>query len=368
MSVATAAGRTEVTWNPVTGCGQRTSGRRGAITVHEARLEEPLRWRTPRMAHVGTGDIGHRGVPRPAAARMWAAMALTARHTFEVPASRPGRLATLLASPRFRREVAQRATDLLGSRPWQRWQLDLGGERVAGDSGRGGGWTTAPTRYGNLWSPPWPLPNVWVGTLIEDDDDSWRVDELRLVPAAVRFVRLDPLLGPVPSLDLTGIDWVIVGEATGRASQPLDLAWVRDIRDLCVSTETAFFFKRAGGQSLRAGSRELDGRTWDQVPAAGRQDRVTMVSSLVTDPDAAGLHEVFAVPFAGGWAVGEWCVSPKLGDAGRWFACFWDGNRTWRAMRGTFPAEAPEGTAVFPSLKAAELALRGRGYGERGRA
>ena len=95
-----------------------------------------------------------------------------------------------------------------------------------------------------------------------------------------------------------------------------------------------------------------------------------MASSLPTDPDAAGLHEVFAVPLGGGWAVGEWCVSPKLSDAGRWFACFWDGNRTWTAMRGTFPADAPEGTAVFPNLEAAELALRGHGYleyAERGR-
>jgi hypothetical protein len=96
-----------------------------------------------------------------------------------------------------------------------------------------------------------------------------------------------------------------------------------------------------------------------------------MVSSLLTDPEAAGLHEVFAVPLGGGWAVGEWCVSPKLGDAGKWFACLWDGNRTWTPMRGTFPADCPEGTAVFPSLEAAELALRGHGYleyTERGRA
>ena len=268
---AAAAARTEVTWNPVTGCNQRTSGRNGAITVHEARLEEPLRWRTPRMAYVDTGDIGYGGVPRPAAARMWAAMALTARHTFEVPVKRPRHLARVLANPRFRREVADGATDLLASRPWQRWQLDLAGERLAGDSGLGGGWTTTPTKHGNLWCPPWPLPNVWVGVPVDDDDDTWRADELRMVPAAVRFVRLDPLLGPVPSLDLTGIDWVIVGEATGRASQPLDLAWVRDIRDRCVSTGTAFFFRRAGGQRLRPGGRDLDGRTWDQMPElAGR--------------------------------------------------------------------------------------------------
>ena len=195
--------------------------------------------------------------------------------------------------------------------------------------------------------------------------------ELRLVPAAVRFVRLDPLLGPVPSLDLTGINWVIVGEATIRHSQPLDLGWVREIRDRCASSNTALFFKQAGGRTLKAGGRELDGRIWDQMPGARRNDGLIMVSSLPTDPDAAGLHEVFAVPLGGGWAVAEWGVSPKLSDAGWWFACFWDGDRTWTAMRGTFPADAPEGTAVFPSLEAAELALRGHGYlehAERGRA
>jgi protein gp37 len=263
---AAAAVRTEVRWNPVTGCDQRTSGRGFAVTVHEARLEEPLRWRTPRMVYVGTGDIGYRGVPRPAAARTWAAMALTGRHTFQVPAWRPGRLAARLADPGFVHQVAQRATDLIGSRPWQYWQLDLGGERLAGDSGLGGGWTTTPAKHGNLWSPPWPLPNVWIGTSIEDDDDSWRADELRLVPAAVRFVRLDPLLGPVPSLDLTDIDWVIVGEECGRPGRPLDLAWVRDIRDRCASSNTAFFFKRPGERILKAGGRKLDGRTWDQMP------------------------------------------------------------------------------------------------------
>jgi protein gp37 len=266
---AAAAGLAEVTWNPVTGCGRCT--RCGAVIVHEATLGEPLRWRTPRMAHVGTGDIGYGGMSRPEAARMWATMALTARHTFEVPVMRPGRLAVLLASPRFRREVARHATDLLASRPWQRWQLDLGGERVAGDSGLGGGWTTTPSRYGNLWWPPWPLPNVWIGTSVADDDETWRATSLRLVPAAARFICLDPLLGPVPSLDLAGIDWVIAGAGSGRARQEPDLAWVRDLRDRCASHDIAFFFRRRGGRNLRAGGRELDGRVWDQVPVPSRQ-------------------------------------------------------------------------------------------------
>lgn len=97
-------------------------------------------------------------------------MALAQRHTFQVLTKRPKRLAVMLADPGFVNEVGRHATDLIVSRAWQRWQLDLGGERLAGDSGRGDGWTTTPTRQGRLWSPPWPLPNVWVGTAIEDDD------------------------------------------------------------------------------------------------------------------------------------------------------------------------------------------------------
>jgi protein gp37 len=263
VSAPAAIGHTEVRWNPVTRCEHISDG----CATCSALAEQPLRWRTPRLVYVAsTGDGESPRVPRSAAARVWAAMALTARHTFLVTAGEPGSLAAWLADPGFVRAVAEQATDLMSSRPWQRWQLDLGGERVAGDSGLGGGWTTTPTRHGNLWSPPWPLPNVWAGTWIEHDDDSGRAETLRQLPAAVRFVRLDPLRGPVPSLDLAGIDWVIVSGGRGRACPPLDLAWVRDIRDRCAASGTALFFKRPGGRILQAGSRELDGRSWDQMP------------------------------------------------------------------------------------------------------
>jgi protein gp37 len=289
---------TDMTWNPVTGCdrispgcdhcyaltlarrlkamGQakyqhdgdlRTSGPGFGVTVHEAALEEPLRWRTPRMVFTASmGDIGHARVPRSFAARMWAVMALTRRHTFQVLTKRPKRLAAMLADPGFVSEVARDATDLIASRPWQRWQLDLGGHRLAGDSGIGGGWTTTPTPDGNLWAPPWPLPNVWIGTSIENDDYTWRADILRRVAASTRFLSLEPLLGPLPSLDLTGISWVIAGGESGAAYRPLDLAWVRDIRDRCAENDVAFFFKQVGGPTPKSGGRRLDGRTWDQMP------------------------------------------------------------------------------------------------------
>ena len=113
----------------------------------------------------------------------------------------------------------------------------------------------------------WPLPNVWIGTSIESDEYCWRADELRGIPAAVRFLSLEPLLGPVPSLELSRIDWVIVGSESGPAHRALDLAWVRDIRDRCVNLRVALFFKQVGGLTPKAGGRLLDGRTWDEYPA-----------------------------------------------------------------------------------------------------
>lgn len=170
-------------------------------------------------------------------------MALTRRHTFQVLTKRPKRLAVMLSDPGFAAEVAQHATDLIASRAWQRWQLDLGGQRLAGDSRRGNGSTTTRTGPAMTWSPPWPLPNVWVGTSIENDDYTWRADFLRQTPASTRFLSLEPLLGRLPSLDLSGIDWVIAGGESGAAHRPVDLAWVRDIRDRCVEDNGAFFFK-----------------------------------------------------------------------------------------------------------------------------
>jgi protein gp37 len=295
---------TDETWNPTTGCdrispgcdncyalslarrwkaaGQpkyqndgdpRTSGPGFGVTVHEDVISGPLRWRKPRMVFVDSmSDVGHARIPRWAVARIWAVMALTGRHQYQVLTKRPKRLATFLADPAFLLEVGQEATELIGSRPWQRWQLDLGGQRLAGDSGLGGGWTITDTEQGRLWVPPWPLPNVWVGTSIESDDYCWRADEIRQAPASVLFLSCEPLLTGLPSLDLTGIGWVIVGgeSRTNADVRPMDLAWARDLRDRCRALDVPFFFKQTG--SLLAHDLGLHGKgeDFDELPAGFR--------------------------------------------------------------------------------------------------
>lgn len=301
MSTASKIEWTETTWNPVTGCDRispgcdncyaltlakrlkamgsakyqvdgdpRTSGPGFGVTVHDSAMLEPLSWRTPRTVFVNSmSDVAHARVDRPAQARIWAVMALAARHQFQVLTKRPKRLAAILGDPDFVRQVAEQATSIIGHTPPHlgRWRLDLGGQRLAGDSGLGGGCTTTETAKGTLWSPSWPLPNVWLGTSIESDEYCWRADELRRAPAAIRFLSLEPLLGPLPSLDLTGTHWVIAGGESGPHHRMLELSWVRDIRDLCIDQHVPFFFKQVGGQTPKAGGRLLDGRTWDDYPA-----------------------------------------------------------------------------------------------------
>jgi protein gp37 len=111
----------------------------------------------------------------------------------------------------------------------------------------------------------WP-DNVWMGVSIENDRYAFRADHLRRTGAAVRFLSLEPLLGPVTPLDLEGIDWVIVGGESGPYARPIDPGWVTAIRDQCESDGVAFFFKQWGGRTPKAGGRVLDGRTWDDMP------------------------------------------------------------------------------------------------------
>lgn len=196
----------------------RTSGPGFGVTVHPDALYLPLSWRIPRRVFVNSmSDVAHPRISRSFAAQMWAVMALTCRHEFLVLSKRPKRLATMLSDPGFADLVAVEASDIIGrTAPHTgRWRLDLGGQQLAGDSGHGARWTITKTRDGNVWVPPWPLPNVWVGTSIELNEYCWRADHLRNTPAAVRFLSLEPLLGPLPDLDLTGIDWVIVGGESG---------------------------------------------------------------------------------------------------------------------------------------------------------
>jgi protein gp37 len=188
-------------------------------------------------------------------ARTWAVMALARRHTFQVLTKRPKRLATMLADPGFVHQVGEAATEIISRTARGVWPMNMTGGTLEDSSGD------------RIWIPPWPLPNTWVGTSIESDDYTWRADVLRQIPASTRFLSLEPLLGPLPSLDLTGIDWVIAGGESGPDHRPVDMAWAREIRDRCLASGVPFFFKQVGGSTPKAGGREVDGRTWDQYPA-----------------------------------------------------------------------------------------------------
>ena len=112
---------------------------------------------------------------------------------------------------------------------------------------------------------PWPT-NLWLGVSVENDDYSYRIDLLRQIPAQTKFLSLEPLLGPMPSLNLTNIDWVITGGESGPKSRTVKPEWVTAIRDQCVEQQTPFFFKQWGGSNKKRSGRELDGTTWDQFP------------------------------------------------------------------------------------------------------
>lgn len=243
---------TEATWNPTTGCDRisagcdncyaltlakrlkamgsakyqrdgdpRTSGPGFGVTVHEDDLNLPLRWREPRIVFVNSmSDLFHARVPLGFVQRVYAVMEATPRHTYQVLTKRATRLA----------KVAHHL--------------------------------------------PWP-PNVWMGVSVEDANHLDRIDHLRTVPAATRFVSAEPLLGPLDDVSLIGIDWLIAGGESGLRARPVDPDWVRGLREQCNRQEVAFFFKQWGGRTPKAGGRILDGRTWDEIPTH-REGRLVM--------------------------------------------------------------------------------------------
>ncbi len=234
---------TESTWNPTTGCDRtspgcdrcyaltlakrlkamgvakyqrdgnpRTSGPGFGMTLHPDALTLPQRWASPRTVFVNSmSDLFHDAVPLDFIGQVFATMADTPQHTYQVLTKRARRLAKVAA--------------LL----------------------------------------PWP-PNVWMGVSVENDRYTFRADLLRTVPAAVRFLSVEPMLGPVPSLDLAGIDWVIAGGESGSRARGLEHEWVASLRERCVGEGVAFFFKQWGGRTPKSGGRTLDGRTWDEMP------------------------------------------------------------------------------------------------------
>jgi protein gp37 len=233
---------TEATWNPTTGCdrtspgcdncyaltlakrlkamGQAkyqndgnplTSGPGFALTLHSDALTVPERWRNGRVVFVNSmSDLFHPDVPDAFIQQVFDVMVRTPRHTYQVLTKRSKRLARLV-------EVL-----------------------------------------------PWP-ENVWMGVSVETQRYAFRADHLRRVPAAVRFLSIEPLLGPV-IVGYAGLDWCIVGGESGKSHRPIDANWVRTIRDDCVDSGVPFFFKQWGGMTPKAGGRTLDGRTWDEMP------------------------------------------------------------------------------------------------------
>lgn len=256
---------TQETWNPTTGCdrispgcdncyaltmakrlkamGQakyqndgdpRTSGPGFGLTVHPDTLDRPLRWCKPRMVFVNSmSDLGHARVPAEFQAQVWAVMAMAQQHTFQVLTKRPERLRRLLqddcrcGSGHVPGVHFRSAMDWAGTPHSPTYVPGVVGHEV-------------------YHRREWPLPNVWLGTSIETDDYARRADELRATPAAVRFLSLEPLLGPLPSLSFEGIDWAIIGGESGPHARELDLGWVRDLIARCREAGTAVFVKQLG--------------------------------------------------------------------------------------------------------------------------
>lgn len=229
---------TDSTWNPVTGCTKVSSGCkhcyaetfaerwRGTpdhpyeqgfdLRLWPERLELPLSWKKPRTVFVNSmSDLFHEKVPLEFIQRVFNTMERASWHTFQILTKRSERLAEL-------------APDL-----------------------------------------NWPQ-NVWMGVSIENEEYQWRADHLRKVPAAVRFLSLEPLLGPISDLNLSGIHWVIVGGESGPGARPIEAEWVRDIRKTCRRDRVPFFFKQWGGVQKKKNGRVLDRKTWDGVPKRPR--------------------------------------------------------------------------------------------------
>jgi protein gp37 len=225
---------TTATWNPVTGCTKISPGcahcyaermsrrleamgqpnyRKGfRLTLQPHMLTVPLRWRKPQFIFVNSmSDLFHEDVPSEYIQRVFEVMARADWHTFQVLTKRAARLAEL--SPLI----------------------------------------------------DWP-DNVWMGVSVETSKYEHRIDDLRTTNAVTKFLSLEPLLGPLPDLDLAGIDWVIVGGESGPGARPIELSWVRNIRAQCRRAKVAFFFKQWGGTNKKRSGRTLDGRTWDEMP------------------------------------------------------------------------------------------------------
>ncbi|MCY4365039.1 MAG: phage Gp37/Gp68 family protein [Chloroflexi bacterium] len=234
MAISSKIEWTEVTWNPVTGCTKISHGCKNCyaerlakrlqamgvqkyrmgfeVALHPEVLGQPAHWHKPRHVFVNSmSDLFHQAVPTEYVQAVFNVMSKYPQHKFQVLTKRPARVRHL------HRELE--------------------------------------------WAP-----NIWLGVSIESERWTDRLIHIKETDAAVKFLSLEPLLGPLPNLDLSGIDWVIVGGESGPGARPLHPEWVREIRDNCVRNDVPFFFKQWGGVFKKRTGRTLDGRTWDEMP------------------------------------------------------------------------------------------------------
>lgn len=213
----------------------RTSGPGFGLTVHPDALTVPLRQRKPETWFVNSmSDLGHARVPSDFLVRVWAVMAQAQQHTFQVLTKRPGRL---------RRFLQDDCRCGKGHVPG----IHLRSEMCWAGTPHSPTYVPGVVGGGIYHEREWPLRNVWVGTSIESDEYCRRADELRTTPAAVRFLSLEPLLGPLPSLSLTGIDWLIIGGESGRNVRPMQIEWAEDIIRRGRAAGVAIFVKQDSG-------------------------------------------------------------------------------------------------------------------------
>lgn len=239
MADATAIEWTDATWNPVTGCTKITAGCdncyaerfserfRGVpghpfengfdLTLRPARLKQPLEWRRPRMIFVNSmSDLFHKQVPTDFIDEVFDTMEEADWHVFQVLTKRSSIMRDYLKH-----------------------------------------------RYAGRLAPP----HIWLGVSVEDGQNTARIRHLQQAPASVRFLSIEPLIGAMGKLDLSGIHWVIAGGESGPNARPVHVDWVREIRDQCRESNVSFFFKQWGGIRPKSGGRSLDGREWSELPS-----------------------------------------------------------------------------------------------------
>jgi protein gp37 len=236
MALASSIEWTDATWNAVTGCTKISPGCSNCyaermasrlkiighpnyingfqITIHENLIELPLYWRKPLTVFVDSmSDLFHDEVPDEFIFRVFDTMRRAKWHRFQI--------------------LTKRSKRLLDLSPHLEW-----------------------------------MPHIWIGVSVENQNYAFRIEHLRKTGASIKFLSLEPLLGPMPDLNLEEIDWVIVGGESGPRARALETSWVIDIRNQCQKVKVPFFFKQWGGKNKKKAGRLLEGRTWDETPIA----------------------------------------------------------------------------------------------------